>query len=1112
MRMQGEMTMTNATNTCGCCEGTQSITPQPLANRPGLSTLSYRVGTHSTFLETMRARLSSLNPLRGLTTRAPDDPSIALLDAWATVADVLTFYQERIANEGYLRTATERRSVLELARLVGYTPRPGVAASAYLALELDKDYEVTIQPNELKAQSIPGQGEMPQTFENSEPLEARYAWNKLQPRLSQPQTIESIIPSEGQKRLYVKGISTNLKSNDVVLITGSGLAEEILFVAEVTTDPINDRTLVIFQEQASAKPGDISPLVHSLLRIAEVVEEYTKQDTLDRFTMSQLEIDAAQPIIDQLSSLVNFTRKLAGKTPLTAQFAEFALRAQLKNFEEAKNRFFALDSRSEKLTEWLTILTEDLYKVALDLRDLAGREIAVAIAEAVNPPTDVPGVMKVNFDPLKFLFPNLTKPSSVPPRNTFALERKISTSFNRRSDVGLQLLGAFNAELRQSVVEALGNAKVTPDSDLHAYAFRAIARPFGYNAPLRAITTTDRNNVTNITYQEWNILDPLGTGNSSRYPHHAPDQLFLDSEYKIQKSGWVVIDGSDVTTGPIFLNLSKGETKFEHKSIAAYGMSGKSTMLEMTKIWENSNSGFAPVRNTVIYCESEELSLAEESIEKSICGGDEYIELDRLHTGLQSGRWLIVSGERDDIMDENGNKVRGVRSSELLMLAEVIHNVREFLPNDVVSYLGYGPPVLPGDRMHTFIKLATKLEYCYRRDTVTLYGNVVKATHGETRKETLGSGDASQAFQAFTLKQPLLTFVASPTPAGAESTLKVYVNDVQWDEADNPAELAPTDREFITKTDDEGKTTVIFGNGQRGARLPTGIENIRTQYRNGIGRAGNVRAEQISQLLSKPLGVKGVINPLRASGGANKESRDTARKNAPLAITALERLVSVADYADFARTFAGIGKAVAASITDGKREWVHVTIVGADDIPIDETSDLYRNLLQALHDNGDPYQPVALQTRELLLLVISAKLRISPKYQWESVVTAVRTRLLDTFSFERRELGQDVLLSEVIATIQSVPGVAYVDVDAFGGVPEKKTDTNDAGRPIRRLLTPKEISDAAATFVRQSLLAELPQSRLRVNLADFDEDAMRPAQLAYLPPTPADMLVLNQIQ
>jgi hypothetical protein len=46
-----------------------------------------------------------------------------------------------------------------------------------------------------------------------------------------------------------------------------------------------------------------------------------------------------------------------------------------------------------------------------------------------------------------------------------------------------------------------------------------------------------------------------------------------------------------------------------------------------------------------------------------------------------------------------------------------------------------------------------------------------------------------------------------------------------------------------------------------------------------------VQAEQISLLMSKPLGVQSVINPLRASGGADRESGDTACKNA--AITAV---------------------------------------------------------------------------------------------------------------------------------------------------------------------------------------------------------------------------------
>ena len=106
-----------------------------------------------------------------------------MLDAWATVADVLTFYQERIANEGYLRTATERRSVLELARLVGYRLRPGVAASAFLAFSWIK-----VVPSRSRGarapQSIPGPGELPQSFETSEPLAARVEWNEIKPRLT----------------------------------------------------------------------------------------------------------------------------------------------------------------------------------------------------------------------------------------------------------------------------------------------------------------------------------------------------------------------------------------------------------------------------------------------------------------------------------------------------------------------------------------------------------------------------------------------------------------------------------------------------------------------------------------------------------------------------------------------------------------------------------------------------------------------------------------------------------------------------------------------------------------------------------------------------------------
>src|SRR5262249_38432797 len=162
----------------------------------------------------MRARLSSPDypALSGLTTRDPSDPAIAVLDAWAAVADVLTFYQERIANEGYLRTATERRSVRELGWLVGYRLRPGVAASTYLAYTVEGDTDVTI-PAGSRAQSVPGPGEQMQSFETSDDLVARAQWNALRPRTTRP--INVTHDAAGTiDALYFQGISTNLNPND----------------------------------------------------------------------------------------------------------------------------------------------------------------------------------------------------------------------------------------------------------------------------------------------------------------------------------------------------------------------------------------------------------------------------------------------------------------------------------------------------------------------------------------------------------------------------------------------------------------------------------------------------------------------------------------------------------------------------------------------------------------------------------------------------------------------------------------------------------------------------------------------------------------------------------
>ena len=161
---------------------------------------------------------------------------------------------------------------------------------------------------------------------------------------------------------------------------------------------------------------------------------------------------------------------------------------------------------------------------------------------------------------------------------------------------------------------------------------------------------------------------------------------------------------------------------------------------------------------------------------------------------------MIASGERYD--------APGVQASELLMVSAI---EQRFDPN------------LPGDYSHTVLKLAEAMNYQYKRESVTLYGNVVKATHGETREHVLGSGDGSKTFQKFVLSFTPLTHVAANTPSGIDSTLKLRVNDILWEEAVSLFGLDSNDRKYITRTDNEDRTTLQFGDGQRGLRLPTGV-------------------------------------------------------------------------------------------------------------------------------------------------------------------------------------------------------------------------------------------------------------------------------------------------
>lgn len=204
---------------CDCGRGghDERHAPKVLYTAPGRTALDYRVGDYGSFRAAMLDRLASpaYPALRGLTVRTPDDPSIGLLDAWAVVGDLLTFHSERIADEGYLRTADDHRSLALLGRLVGHRPRPGIAADTHLAYTLDRDPRAedvpVLIPRGARANSVPSTSdEESQAFETSDDLVARWAWNELAVRRAPPALLT---PDDLRKRpeIFVSGTDTSCR-------------------------------------------------------------------------------------------------------------------------------------------------------------------------------------------------------------------------------------------------------------------------------------------------------------------------------------------------------------------------------------------------------------------------------------------------------------------------------------------------------------------------------------------------------------------------------------------------------------------------------------------------------------------------------------------------------------------------------------------------------------------------------------------------------------------------------------------------------------------------------------------------------------------------------------
>ena len=542
---------------------------------------------------------------------------------------------------------------------------------------------------------------------------------------------------------------------------------------------------------------------------------------------------------------------------------------------------------------------------------------------------------------------------------------------------------------------------------------------FGHNAPRwRSMNQEFKDNYPEPTLDH--LGSPTGLGLLSLVLVNEDWPSFTISPVPATATGgYVDLDVvlSEVTTGSLAV-LAKGEFNRPDESFPAgtyvelykvtsttevsrdeFALSGKVSRLGLSG--QNLDTQFFSfVRATNVYAQSERIALAPFPVTADVSG--DQLPLALPADGLLPERRLIVKGERRD------NDGALVHEAAIVSVAAQVNGV----------VLGIAPP----------------LPAALKRESVVVHLNIAHATHGETVSQVLGAGDAGQAFQRFELKRTPLTYRSATNETGADSELTLRVGDIEWSERATLFGAAPTERAYTLATDEQARTWVVFGDGLRGARLPSGVNNVRATYRQGLGQEGNVPADSLTQLMTRPLGLKSVSNPVAAQGGTDPEPADQARRTMPLGTRTLGRAVSLLDYEDFAMAFTGIAKAQATVLQLPAGKTIAITVAGQDGVALAPGNPVWNNLWQALKASGDPHVAVQLLSYQPSAFRVGLKVKRDPAYGLEPLLAAVEAALRAHYAFGARALGQPVLQSDVIAVVHSVPGVVAVDLDfLYGG-------------------------------------------------------------------------------
>lgn len=325
--------------------------------------------------------------------------------------------------------------------------------------------------------------------------------------------------------------------------------------------------------------------------------------------------------------------------------------------------------------------------------------------------------------------------------------------------------------------------------------------------------------------------------------------------------------------------------------------------------------------------------------------------------------------------------------------------------------------------------------------TVTVYGNLVAASEGETQDEApIGSGDAREAFQTFVLPSPASRHADAARTPPWEAALEIRVAGRLWTQVDTFFGQDAEAEVYILRQTEDGGDAVQFGDGATGARLPSGRNNVTAFWRTGSGARGDLALEAEARALEKLKPLTSVAMPGPATGGADPETMDNARTAAPARMRSLGRLVGLSDYEAEALAVPGVLKA-GASFGAGQNPAIEVTVLTEDESP-EAVAAVAAALRYADLCRGPRRHSILTRGGRRRWVAASLLVGHDPALRGADVAAAVSDALGalplgdapapdGLMALARRAFGQDLHPSQLLGAAHSIPGVIWAEMKAF---------------------------------------------------------------------------------